>query len=107
MEDQQLSKQEKKALYNTIYRIEHSEEIKNKRQVRCVCVCGKEICKHHLFDHIKPNPHQTFLQQQRLLETDAHETTMESEHNTPKEKKTQKCVVICECVCKMFNTSVP
>ncbi len=107
MEDQKLSQSEKRALYNAIYRIEYNEEIKNKRQVNCVCICGKEIRKRHLSDHIKSKPHQIFLQQQSLLETDASETTVESEQTTPKEKKKQKCVVVCECGCKMFNTSMP
>ena len=85
MENQQLSKQDKKALYNAIYRIEYSEEIKNRRQVKCVCVCGKEICKRHLSDHIKSKPHQLFLQQQTLEE--ANEATVENNQLSQSEKR--------------------
>ncbi len=85
MENQQLSKHDKKALYNAIYRIEYSEEIKNRRQVKCVCVCGKEICKRHLSDHIKSKPHQQFLQQQTLEET--NEATVENNQLGQSEKR--------------------
>ncbi len=87
MDNQQLTRQEKRAIYNTIYRIEYSEEISARRKEKCVCVCGKEICKRFLSDHIKSKPHQLFLQQQRLEGTEANETTLESEQTTPKEKR--------------------
>jgi hypothetical protein len=69
MENQQITKREKKNAQSKIYWAKHSKEINERRKERMICSCGLEICKRHLGDHLKHSKHSKELQKrQDLLE---------------------------------------
>ncbi len=57
MEDQQLSKQEKKEQYMKKYRANKKEEIKahkkQYREIQAKCSCGMEIVKNNMARHLQ------------------------------------------------------
>ena len=69
MENQQITKREKKNAQAKIYWAKHSKEINERRKERMICSCGLEVCKRYLNDHLKHSKHSKELQKrQDLLE---------------------------------------
>ena len=69
MENQQITKREKKNAQSKIYWAKHSKEINERRKERMICSCGLEVCKRFLNDHLKHSKHSKELQKrQDLLE---------------------------------------
>ena len=67
MEEQPMTKQEKKQESNRRYRIAKKEEIKEQRKERMICSCGMEICKRHLTNHLHNSRHTKELQKRQNL----------------------------------------
>ena len=62
MENQQITKREKKNAQAKIYWAKHSKEINERRKERMICSCGMEICKRFLNDHLMRSKHSKELQ---------------------------------------------
>ena len=62
MENQQITKREKKNAQSKIYWAKHSKEINERRKERMICSCGMEICKRFLNDQLMHSKHSKELQ---------------------------------------------
>ena len=67
MENQQITKREKKNEYMKQYRIDKKEEISQRRKELMICSCGLEICKRHINRHLQLSRHTKELQKRQAL----------------------------------------
>ena len=54
-------KRQRKMLYNRQYRVDHKEQLAERRAIKIECSCGKICSKRHLEEHMRSTRHQKQL----------------------------------------------
>ena len=77
MEEQELTKQEKITIKNTLYWYKHREKLLEKkreyRKIMTRCSCGVDVSRNHLSDHIRSKKHHQVIEKERRDRIDISE----------------------------------